>query len=167
MEAISSIWNRVLFSWCPLIDHVHLWRRLALPCFRVTTFVSEIFPEPRPNLCYLSVYRSFGVAPFEVKNKASTINDLSRLIRIPLTIAVYASCIYFYILCKTRFRWVTSPFRIGLFTYLVTQSCFIIHTYNSSAPGLCTAQDFLSHIRNGGDFVDTFLSACRELASER
>ncbi len=52
-------------------------------------------------------YRRIYIAPTGLKVNASTINNLSRLNIIPSTLAVYASCRHFYLLCNTRFRWLT------------------------------------------------------------
>lgn len=72
--------------------------------------------------------------------ETSTCRTVSRLHSIPSAVAVYASCRHLYRLRKTRFRWLTRPYRTGLVTCRVISRCFI---FKSPPHGLCTARSNL------------------------
>ena len=94
---------------------------LSLPCSQTPT-------EP-PQLALM---RCFGVVPGTPMPKTSVIN-LSRLNSRALTVTVYASCLHFYRLRKTRFRRLAKPYPTKTFTLSETSSllgALIISNFN-------------------------------------
>ena len=95
--------------------------RFGIPVCPSSTYDVLLDPGRISPAC---LCRWIDVAPTVLNIKASTLYQLSRLNNTPSVVAVYASCQHLYWLRKTRFRWLTTPCRIGLVTYRNISKCF-------------------------------------------
>jgi hypothetical protein len=111
--------------------------------FSMETLGSPVFPynpylllisSQAPVEPYWLVFNASLVLPqSSEKLRLQRLTNFSRLHLLPLAIAVYASCWYLYQLRKTRFRWLTKPYRTGLTTCRVVTKRFIFQIPASRA----------------------------------
>jgi len=78
-----------------------------------------------PDRLYsLTAYGNKVLSPQFGKRRPVSQNSISELNCTAFAPAVYASCPHYCELCKTRSRWMVSPYRAGLFTCWVSKIGF-------------------------------------------